>query len=61
MATLNKNELLMILGAVSIASFGFTKSEIILSSANGTDKVIRHNPIPAIMAALKSEMSLFIM
>jgi hypothetical protein len=60
MATLNKNVFLVILDAVSNALFGFTKSGIILNSANGTVKVISNNPIPAIIAAFESEISLFI-
>jgi hypothetical protein len=51
----------VILDAVSDALFGFTKSGIILNSANGTVKVIINSPIPAIKAAFESEISLFIL
>ena len=60
MATLNKNELVVILAAVSDALFGFTKSGIILNSANGTVKVIINSPIPAIIAAFESDIPLSI-
>ena len=60
-AKLNKNVLFLILDAVSDALLGFTKSGIILNSANGTVRVMINNPTPAIVAAFGSEIFLFIL
>jgi len=61
MATLNKDRLLRILDTVSISLLEFTKLGIILNSANGTVNAISNHSIQAILAAFKSEISLFIM
>lgn len=59
MATLNEDRLLWILDAVSISLLEFTKLGIILNSENGTVNDISNSPIPAILAAFESEISLF--